>query len=306
MIRNPFTFFSKSSPPPINELPIPLDDHIEKVDSSFQLLRDTTTQVTEAAIEATKSIERRLVDTEYRFFSTIDAIEDFVIIKDGEGKWKTVNRAGQMLFKWIHGEYYDFTNEQLAEKYVIYTETLTKCSETDEVAWMSKKSSRSKECIPYGTEGYKWFDILKTPVFDEHGNRKELITIGRDITEEIEKLRRMKAAFVALNAVSDNIVILDYRGNIFFCNDVFLFTFNINSYESVVGKHICDILDILNYDDMWEIISHNGHFDGTCAADENLYGMDHDLHVTPMMNGQPYPIYYICTLKIKRKENANN
>lgn len=244
MIRNPFTFFPKSSPPPINELPMPLDDHIEKVDSSFQLLRDATNQVAQAAIEASKNLEQRLIDTEYRFFSSIDAIEDFVVIKDGKGKWKIVNRAGQMLFKWIHGEYYDFTNEQLAEKYVIYTETLTKCSETDEIAWMSKKSSRSKECVPYGTEGYKWFDILKTPIFDEHGDRKELIIIGRDITEEIEKQRRMNAAFIALNAISEIIVILDFRGHIFFCNDSFVNQFNIANYDSIIGSHICDVIEI--------------------------------------------------------------
>ncbi len=294
MIRNPFTFFSKSSPPPINELPMPLDDHIEKVDSSFQLLRDATNQVAQAAIEASKNLEQRLIDIEYRFFSTIDAIEDFVIIKDGEGRWKTVNRAGQMLFKWIHGEYYDFTNEQLAEKYVIYSETLTKCSETDEVAWMSKKSSRSKECIPYGTEGYKWFDILKTPVFDEHGNRKDLITIGRDITEEIEKQRRMNAAFIALNSINDIIVILDFRAHIYFCNDAFLHQFGIDSYESVVGKHICNHLPIAKYDEGWEIISSNREWTCDCM-DESL-----EMHITPMMNGVSYPIYYICSIRKKK------
>lgn len=275
---------------------------VKRMEQSFNLLRNTTSAVTEAATEAARVLEERLKDTEFRFYSTIDAIDDFVVIKDGKGRWKTVNKSGQQLFNWIHGEYFDKTDLELSRLYPIYTECLQQCTESDERAWMSGKTYRSQECVPYGALGYRCFDVMKTPVFDEHNKRKELIVVGRDITEELEKQRRMKAAFIALNAVSDNIVILDYRGNIFFCNDVFLFTFNINSYESVVGKHICDILDISNYDDMWEIISHNGNFDGTCTAEGNLYGVDHDLHVTPMMNGQPYPIYYICTLKIKRKE----
>lgn len=282
------------------ELNIPtLDEHdSEKLEHSFNLLRRTTFAVTEAAADTARFLEERLRDTEYRFFSTIDSIDDFIIIKDGAGKWKTVNKAGQNLFKWIHGEYYDKTDKELLWEYPLYTETLNKCSDSDERAWRSKKSYRSQECVPYGTEGYRCFDVLKTPVFDEIGKRKELIIVGRDITEDLEKQRRMKAAFIALNSVSDIIVILDYRGNIFFCNDTFLITFNENSYEEVVGKHICDIITIDEFENMWNVISHNGKWDGTCTSD-SFYNSEHDLHVTPMMNGVTYPIYYICTLRPK-------
>ena len=275
---------------------------VEKLDNSFRLLRTTTNAVTEAATEAARALEERLLETEYRFFSTIDAIDDFVIIKDGLGRWKTVNKAGQQIFNWIHGEYHDKTDLELARMYPIFTEALSLCSESDERAWRSGKSFRSQECIPYGPGGYRCFDVLKTPIFDENNKRKEMIIIGRDITEELEKQRRMKAAFVALNSVSDNIIILDYRGNVFFCNDVFLMSFGISSYESIIGKHVCDIINIPEFDDMWEIASQNGKWDGTCTGDGDLYTKDgHDISVTPMMNGQPYPIYYICTLRPKKK-----
>lgn len=296
MIRNPFTFFSKPSIPPINNNPLPIEDHVQKIDDSFQKLRNATSDVAKAAIEASKNLEQRLVDTEYRFFSTIDAIEDFVIIKDGEGRWSTVNRAGQNLFGWIHGEYYDKTNEELAKRYTLYAETLLKCAESDERAWLSKATTRSQECIPYCLQGYRCFDIMKTPVFHEDGSRKELIIVGRDITEELEKQRRMNAAFIALNAVSEIIVILDFRGHIFFCNDSFVDQFNITNYDSIVGSHICDVIDIpkARYNEMWDIVSHNKEWDSTCTADGLL-----DIHVTPMMNGVSYPVYYICTVRKK-------
>lgn len=295
MIRNLFSREPKT-PPALTASP--LEDQIKKIYSSFKLLRDTTTQVTEAAIEATKSIERRLVDTEYRFFSTIDAIEDFVIIKSGDGTWKTVNKVGQDLFGWIHGEYLDRTNHELANRYPLYSETLLQCAESDERTWMNKKSTRFQECIPYGLSGYRCFDIMKTPVFDESGNRKELIIIGRDITEDLEKQRRMNAAFIALNSISDIIVILDFRGHIFFCNDAFLKKFGVANYDAIVGNHICSVVDITQhrYNEIWNIVSNNQEFEDVCTG----AGLE-DMHVkiTPMMNGVNYPVYYICTYRKK-------
>lgn len=295
MIKNLFSRQSKAAQ--TLELRLPIEDHVQKIDASFQLLRDTTTQVTKAAIEATKSIERRLVDTEYRFFSTIDAIEDFVIIKDGEGKWTTLNKSGQKVFGWIHGEYYEKTNKELADKYIIYSETLLQCEESDERTWLARKTSRFQECIPYGTTGYKCYDIMKTPIFDEKGERKELVIVGRDITEDLEKQRRMKAAFIALNTLSDIIVILDFRGHIFFCNDAFLKQFGVANYDVVIDKHICSVVDIHHdrYKEIWEVVSHNKEWDSVCTADDLL-----DIHITPMMNGVSYPVYYICTIKKKK------
>jgi PAS domain S-box-containing protein len=281
------------------------DSDLKKLNDVSKMLKNTVSAVAEAAVEATRVLEERLRETEYRFFSTIDAIDDFVIIKDGYGRWKTVNKAGQEIFGWIHGEYYEKTDLQLARLFPLFTEALSMCAESDENAWEHKKTLRVQECIPYGIGGHKCFDILKTPIFDEFGKRKEMIIVGRDITEELEKNRRMKASFIALNSISDLIIILDFRGNIFFCNDAFLITFNICSYESIVGKHVCDILNIPGFDEMWELISHNQKWDGECSGD-SLYGenriLSQDISVTPMMNGMPYPIYYICTLRSKKKK----
>lgn len=46
---------------------------------------------------------------------------------------------------------------------------------------------------------------------------------------------------------------------------------------------------------MWDIVSHNKEWDSTCTADGLL-----DIHVTPMMNGVSYPVYYICTIRKKK------
>jgi len=276
---------------------------LEKLNHSFDELRRATSSVTEAATEAAMSLHHQLQDSEYRFYTTIDSIDDFVVVKDEMGCWKTVNKAGQLLFGWIHGEYIGKTNEELAMLYPMFRNALLECSRSDEMAWFNKKPYRLEECLPYSKDGgYRCFDVIKTPTYDEKDCKKELIIIGRDITEHLERQRRMKASFIALNSISDIIVILDEKGCIYFCNDTFLTKMAISSYESVIGKHICDLLTIEGFDDIWEIVSHNKRWDGTCVADDSLYEKDHELHVVPMMNGHPYPVYYICTMRPKRKK----
>lgn len=276
---------------------------LEKLNHSFEELRRATSSVTEAATEAAMTLHGQLQDAEYRFYSTIDSIDDFVIIKDEMGCWKTVNKAGQQLFGWIHGEYIGKTNEELAMAYPLFKNVLLKCSRSDELVWMNKKPYREEACLPYDG-GYKCFDIVRTPTYDERDRKKELIMIGRDVTEHIERQRRMKASFIALNSISDLIVILDHAGCIYFCNDIFINKMDISSYESVIGKHICDLLTIEGFDDVWEVVSHNARWDGACVTEDSLDEKEHELHVVPMMNGHPYPIYYICTIRPK-KENKD-
>lgn len=276
----------------------PLD--LEKLNHSFDELRRATSSVTEAATEAALTLHQQLQEAEYRFFSTIDSIDDFIVVKDGMGRWKTVNTAGQKLFGWIHGEYIGKTNEELAMLYPLFRTALLECSRSDEMAWINKIPHRIEECLPYSLDGgYRCFDVVKTPTYDERGGKKELIVVGRDITEHLERQRRMKASFIALNSISDIIVILDQNGQVYFCNDSFLFNMGIDSYESIIGKHICDLLTINGFDNVWEVVSHNQKWDGECVAKDSLYNKYHELHMVPMMNGLPHPIYYICTLRSK-------
>ena len=69
--------------------------HIElekdRLEGSLQLLKKTTDEVSVAAVNAAVVLEQQLRDIERRFFSTIDIIDDLVIVKDGDGRWKTLN-----------------------------------------------------------------------------------------------------------------------------------------------------------------------------------------------------------------------
>jgi PAS domain-containing protein len=310
-----FLSLFKRKSAPVFELTSSID--VSAIDESFHLLKATTAEVSQAAINAAKVLQDRLDDSETRFYWTIDSIEDFVLIKDGEGRWQTLNKFGQHLFAMHHGEYYGKTDQQLADEYPRLRETLSYCVQTDEKAWATGTSSRSEERISFGNS-FRYLDMIKTPMYDESGARNELIIVGRDVTEIHEKSRREKACFQALNSASDAIVIIDKRARIFFCNDQFVNLFKFESYQAVVDQHLTDALpNFPLYDEMWETVQQNKTWSIQCpyllmphncstadcplsltqCAAHNCSIRKMQLTVLPMMNGQPQPIYYICTFK---------
>ena len=261
-----------------------------RLEDSLQLLKKTTNEVSVAAVNAAIALEQQLKDTEYRFFSTIDTIDDLVIIKDGLGRWKTVNTVGQEIFGWHHNEYYNKTDAELIESYPNYKETLDFCMQSDDETWSLGRSNRFEERVQYGTT-HRILDIIKTPVFNPDGSRKELIIVGRDMTKMIEKQRRTKACFHALNSASDGIVIIDSNYKIIFSNDEFNRKFHIENYESILNKKMFDVLPwLVKYNDLLEHARNNKSIN---VATEEAG----DIAIMPMMNGCPKPIYYICTFK---------
>ena len=268
--------------------------HIElekdRLEASLKLLKKTTNEVSIAAMNAAIVLEQQLRDTEHRFYSTIDTIDDLVIIKDGDGRWKTLNKVGQELFGWYHGEYYNKTDHELIALFPQMKDTLSKCILTDDAAWDLGRSNRVEECITFDNN-YKILDVIKTPVFNADGTRKELIIVGRDMTEIIEKQRHNKACFHAMNSVSDGIVIIDSKARIVFSNDEVNRRFGINDYEKILNKKMIDVLPWLaRYDDIWQHARNNNFI--KIATEEAGY-----ILVMPMMNGLPKPIYFICTFK---------
>lgn len=270
------------------------NDRIElekgRLESSLQLLKQTTNEVSSTAVNAAIVLERRLRDTECRFFSTIDTINDLVIVKDGEGRWKTLNKVGQDLLGWHHREYYDKTDIELIQLFPRFKDTLITCIETDAAAWKLRQSNRVEEYILCGDK-YRILDMIKTPVFRDDGSRKELIIVGRDMTELVEKQRRTKACFHALNSASDGIVIIDAKARIVFSNDEFNRRFGIEEYKNILNEKMIDVLPWLaKYDDIWQQARNNKSI--KIVTEEAG-----DILVMPMMNGLPKPIYFICTFK---------
>lgn len=309
-----FKLFKKTKPIKLTE-----SVNYDAIDESFQSLKVATAEVTLAATEAAKVLQDRLEDSEIRFYRTIDSIKDLVLIKDAEGRWKILNKFGQKVFNMYHGEYFNKTDTQLIEEFPILKETLTICAQTDNKTWKSQKSQRFEECIPQG-DTFTYLDVIKTPTFEDDGSKKELIIIGRDITEIYERTKREKACFQALNSASDAIAIIDKKSHIFFCNDQFINLFKFKQYHNIINQPLNEILpNFPVFDKMWETIQQNKSWSIYCpqhllnvkCSSCNVTECPHEkscnktkcplyqmhVNIMPMMNGQPKPIYYICTFK---------
>ena len=285
-------FFNKSKLMPVfHESPV----DTTSLDKSLELLNTSSKELIEVACELNSSLQTELAETKFQLYSIMDSIEDFVLVKDGQGYWKRLNRFGQQLYNFKESDYFNHTSEQLILKHPKLSKHLNTCLASDNAAWTKKSASRSEESY----DG-RVFDMIKTPLFDADNSRRELIIVGRDITELQEKRRRIKACFNALNASSDVVVITDYNNKIIFCNDKFLNKFGFHSFDEVLDRS----LDIIS-------TSENPHFyheacnqqlkttwiGSTSNCKQNGSIVPCDLTVLPVMNGAPHPIYYIYTMK---------
>jgi PAS domain S-box-containing protein len=129
----------------------------------------------------------------------VNSADDIICIKDGGGRWLLANESDLELFKLTEVDYQGKTDADLADYTMqIYKEAFLTCMVTDEAAWDNKMISRIDEKIPIDNEGnFKIYDVVKQPLFDEKGERKALIVVGRDVTEmrkinEIEKQSALK------------------------------------------------------------------------------------------------------------------
>lgn len=265
---------------------------VVSLDNSFNLLKSTTVEVSQAAVDAARSLENQLHLSFHRFYSMIDAIDDFVVIKDDQARWIALNKTGQHVFGWVHGEYYQKTSSELAELYPQFAPSLRFGSNTDIHAWETHQPQRNEETFAIACGQMQTFDVITTPVFNPDGTRKELIVVGRNVTDAREKQRRTRACFTALNSASDAIIIIDAEHTIFFCNDEFLRRFDLGDYHNVVGRNIVDVCKSFpDSAEIWEYVKQNQTWYQACPSTNQT------LTIVPVMNGVDTPIYYICTIK---------
>lgn len=259
----------------------------QDLDESLNLLRMTTLEVSAAAVSAAESLQNKIKEVEFRFFSTIDAVKDIIMIKDDANNWKTLNIEAQRVFGIPMEDWIGKSAAEVGEKYPFMKESLTRCSQLDETTWISKQPTRITETILInGVE--RIFDLVKTPLYHEDGSRRELIIIGRDITEIKNTDKRMNACFAALNYASDSIAILDSSYKIVFSNDSFNESFGI--HNDIHGQHLMKVIPMFpKYFTMVKSLVCNKPWKGKFE--------DYSINVMPVMNGSPTPVHFICTFK---------
>lgn len=279
-------------------------EDLNKLHESFALLKNTTENVSYEALTTASYLRKQLSQTVYRFFNVIDAVNDFILIKDRAGRWKTLNKFAQDLYGFSKiTDFYEKTDEEIANDFPHHKIGLLNCIETDNQAWDSKSYFRATESFEINNQ-MRHFDVVKTPVFDEDGNRKELIIIGRDITDLKNSELRNKACMTALNSASDLLLIIDKLGFITFANEAFAEVFDFENPMDAVNHSLFDILsenckDYITCDSaiLYTIDTHNIWTEDV-IVNKNDVLLKYSIVIIPVMNGGPKPIYYICKMRL--------
>lgn len=136
-------------------------------------------------ISERKRAEQALHDTNERLNTFIEAIPDAVFIKDGEGRWQVINQAAAQLFQMNDDTWQGKTDLEMGAERPLLASVFQRCSDADEQAWRAKSMSFSMERIMGKDGNHLLYEVRKLPLFDKDGQRKTLIVIGRDITEQI-------------------------------------------------------------------------------------------------------------------------
>lgn len=159
--------------------------------------------------------QEALFESEERLRTLIDASPDFVLFKDGEGRWLSCNDAGRKIFSLEGVDYLEKSDVELAALApLVYREAFLGCDRSDELAWQAAGVSRGEESIPAAGGEARIFDVIKVPLYHGDGRRKGLIVIGRDITERKQTEDILRAGHEALELqVEERQADIDVLGN---------------------------------------------------------------------------------------------
>jgi PAS domain S-box-containing protein len=184
--------------------------------------------------------EKVLNETNSRLLHFIEALPEAVFLKDSEGRWLNINKTASKLFNVNNYNWHGKSEKEMADERQEYREYHLQCFDTDEAAWNSQKMMICEEKI-YGKDNkFHYYEVRKIPVFDDSGNRKSMIVIGKDITESknIELLQKIQYN-IANSVVSAS---------------------NIKELFEIVEKELAQLFDtsnmfIANYDETTDMIN---------------------------------------------------
>lgn len=267
-------------------------------------LESSIAETREVSTRLIRKLEQKLEDREDLLNNVFNTINGFLCLKDASGRWKLLNNFGKHLYGIEGIVYKEKLDSEIADISPRYRASLKQCTHTDNLAWEAGESIHIEERTIDSFGNELIFEVTKTPIFDDLGNRKYLLVHGINVTEEYENNKHITMLVKALDQASDAIVVTDYNHKIIYANSAYI---GCSGYElkELIGKKVdfmsvvdesikINIKDTITKGDIWQGPITNKHKDGTL--------IDGVLTITPVLNGKPYPIYYIGVKRLKNKE----
>ena len=187
-------------------------------------------------------------DQAYWLNTMLEAIQDPIYMKDGEGRYLIANQKGLALFE-MSDEYRGKTDADMAKNNLFYHDALLYCAESDELVWQKGLMVNGEERIPQRDGSERICDVTKVPLFNEDGSRKGLVIYGKDISDRkraeiafAEESFRRKTLF---DTSIDGIAILDKEWNVIDANA---------SFAEMLGYSLAEIihLNVIDFDVNWQ------------------------------------------------------
>lgn len=125
----------------------------------------------------------------------LNASPDIVVLKDAKGRWLETNKRTLDIFGIDEYVYKGKTEQELGKIYPHYAQFVPCFLKSDQQAWEAGKQIQVEETILI--EGKEHiFEVIKIPVYDEHGRPDAIFVTGRDITDRLESEQRYKSLFI--------------------------------------------------------------------------------------------------------------
>jgi two-component system, sporulation sensor kinase A len=137
------------------------------------------------AVERNDNAQKEEVrkDNEQQILALINSMPDLIYIQDSTGRFIEMNEYAKDLFKLKD---IDYRNKQLDELFFenVWFRNFHNCFANDEISWEKGTPYRFELDLSIGDGFSAIFDIIKVPTFNTDGSRKNLLVIGRNITEQ--------------------------------------------------------------------------------------------------------------------------
>lgn len=209
-----------------------------------------------------------MLENEEQLQTLFNAIPDFVLFKDGEGRWLKVNEAGKNFIQLNEAQYLGKKTSEIAADVPWFRAGPLISEQSDEIVWEKKKSLKYELHIDLPKQSNRLFEFTKIPVFKSQENkegRKGMLLIARDITDQKRIEQVLGFAAKAYKYIKDGVMLTDEKAIIQSVNDSFT-TVSGYQLEEVIGKDICfcsvNIHEKDFFDTMWNKVEKEGYWQG--------------------------------------------
>jgi diguanylate cyclase (GGDEF)-like protein/PAS domain S-box-containing protein len=179
----------------------------------------------------------------------VDAIQEFIVLKDGQGRWLVANQAVIDVHDLQDIGYLGRTDLELGELRPQFRDIFEYNARTDEVAWQHGAALTIRKSF-LGLDGrINTWEVVKTPHFDAQGQRHQLIIVSRNITDQQlaeDALRASEAKYrlIAEN-MSDIIGLLTADGKVDYVSPSIEHQLGYRS-ENLLGRALADYIHPLD------------------------------------------------------------